>query len=44
MVATVLLSVLVHGKGANPAIRLYARTIANLEEDALEYAEVGVKR
>lgn len=44
MVATVLLSVLVHVISANPAIRLHARTIATLEPDALEYAEVGVKR
>lgn len=44
MVATVLLGVLVRGISANPGVKLCTRTIGNLEADALEYAEVGVKR
>lgn len=38
MIATVLLSVLPHGVSANPAIRLYAGPVADLEPGAPEYA------
>jgi amino acid permease len=38
MMATVLLSVLAHGISANPAIRLYAGRVADLEPSAPEYA------
>ena len=44
MVATVLLSVVLHGISANPGVKLYTRSIANLEPDAPEYAEVGANR
>jgi NhaP-type Na+/H+ or K+/H+ antiporter len=38
MIATVLLSVLAHGVSANPAIRLCAGQVADLEPGAPEYA------
>lgn len=38
MIATVLLSALVHGLSANPAIRLYAGQVTDLRQGAPEYA------
>ena len=37
VIATVLLSVVAHGVSANPAIKLYARRMADLKPDAPEY-------
>jgi NhaP-type Na+/H+ or K+/H+ antiporter len=40
LIATVLLSLFAHGLSASPGIRLYARQIARLGADALEYETV----
>ena len=44
MIATALLSVVLHGISASLAIRLYACTIAELEPDAPVCATVGANR
>jgi NhaP-type Na+/H+ or K+/H+ antiporter len=38
MIATVLLSVVAHGASANPAIKRYARQVADLQPDFPKYA------
>ena len=40
MIATVLLSIFAHGISASPGIKLYARQIEGLPDDAPEYREV----
>jgi len=44
IIATVLLSILAHGISANPAIKLYARTVVDLGPEAPEYAETGANK
>jgi NhaP-type Na+/H+ or K+/H+ antiporter len=40
IIATVLLSIFAHGISASPGIKLYARQIEGLPDDAPEYREV----
>ena len=41
MIATILLSILLHGISANPLINLHAKKIAGLETKAPEHAKIG---